>query len=95
MNKLYLILLSPDIDREALTKLFHASPIAINFWFYNMPSFIFVKSTWSISQLVALIQNKFGKAPPLFIVELNSQTHYFGWIDKDHHKYFSGYLPRV
>ena len=93
MIKLYLIVIASDIDREELTKFFDQNPIPINFWFYNLPSSVFVKSPWTAQQLQNLIQSKFGKGPAMMIVELNSNTNYAGWIDKDHHKYFDPYLP--
>jgi len=94
MIKLYLILFSADLNREELTKFFDQNPAAINFWFYNMPSSIFVKSFWSAFQLQEFILNKFGRAVSVLVVELNSNTNYAGWLNKDHHKYFDSYLPK-
>lgn len=94
MIKLYLILFSSDIKREELTKFFDINPQVINFWFYNLPSSVFIKSTLSASQLQAFILGKFGNTPSLFIIEVNSQTNYSGWIDKDHLQYFATYLPK-
>jgi hypothetical protein len=92
--KLYLILFTVDLNRVELTKFLDQNPVAINFWFYNLPSSVFVKSPWTAVQLQELIQSKFGKTPSMLIVELNSDTNYAGWITKDHHPHFNGYLPK-
>lgn len=88
MDKLYLIVFSTELNREALTSYFDIHPEAISFWFYNLPSSVFVRSNYSAQQLQSFIQNRFGTVPNLFVIELQKDANFTGWIPSEHLKYF-------
>jgi hypothetical protein len=81
-NKLYLIVISPEIDREALKSILAAQNNS--FWFYNLPNSIFYQSTLSSQQIAKIIEDNFGNTNRYFITEV---SNYWGRLPQEHWQY--------
>jgi hypothetical protein len=83
MVKLYIIIFSIDIDREQLIKYLETIS-GINFWFYNLPNSVFIKSTLDSKNISGLIESRFGLKNHV-VIQMES---YWGRVANDHVKYF-------
>jgi len=80
MNKIYLIVLSTDYDRDNVVKFLDEHSDKVSFWFISLPYSIFAKSTLSAEELYTLITAKFGENL-IFITELKG--NFKGRLPKD------------
>ena len=83
-RKLYLIILSAVLDREAVIDHLSSLPDTSG-WFYNMPNTFFIKSSLSAEDLSDAIINKFSKTRH-FITEVSKNRQ--GILPKDHWELF-------
>lgn len=82
MNKLYLVVLSFGIDRDKLTG-FLDTRSEIQFWFYNLPNSIFIRSNISAQALSRLIESHTREITHI-VVEV---SECFGRLPAEHWKY--------
>jgi len=78
-SKLYIVLLGVGYNRDKLTEYLSSTDIS-DFWFYNMPYSIFIKTRLTPTQLSGMIQSRFGKHF-IFITEVTRNTD--GLLNKD------------
>ena len=83
MNKLFLILVPPNLERdEAIAHL--NSVNAISFWFYNMPYSFYVRSNLTANQLQNIITTKFPTVDKILIINITRNIDFSGLVPNDH-----------
>jgi len=82
MNKLYLILLPNGVNRDDV-KNYLSSENIITFWFYNLPSSLFVRSNFNSKYIANAIVNKFNN-DRILVVNLAKEMDFYGLIPKEH-----------
>lgn len=84
MSRTYLLVISSQYNREKIKVLLNGHP-SVSFWFFNLPSSIFVKTTLTAQQLSDVITTNFGQQRH-FITEVSQNR--WGILPKEHWKYF-------
>ncbi len=83
-KKLYLLVFSAKVDRDALTKTFEKNPD--NFWFYSIPNSIFLQSKLTSKEIHAIFESVAGNERCIVTEVIN----YWGSLPKDHWEHFKG-----
>jgi hypothetical protein len=94
MPNLYFISLSIEFDRDAITQYFNTIPDKVNFWFYNLPSSVFVKSDLKAKEIKELIQSKFGQHY-LIVIEIGKAVEWSATIPTSQVEYFKEYTTYI
>jgi hypothetical protein len=87
MNKLFLILLPIDIDRQSVIN--HLVDIGIvdgnldGSWFYNMPSSLFVRCKLTAKQLQNEITKKFP-TQRILVIHISRNVDFSGIVPNEH-----------
>ncbi len=87
MSKTYLIVLSPNYNRDEVQKFVESDP-RVSFWFYSLPGSIFVTTTMSAKELSMLVMKRFGEHRH-FVTEVTDNR--WGILPKDHWQHFEKY----
>ena len=88
MNKLFLILIPIDANRDELIKYLSTSGYS-TFWFYSFPSSFFVRSNYSAAQLQTFIRTKFPTVDKIFITQITKAVDLSGQVPDAHVQYFN------
>ncbi len=79
----FLVIFSEAVNRDELTKYLDKRP-EIEFWFYNLPNSIFIKTQLSAKQLSELIESQFGQQTH-FVARISDS---YGRLPPDHWPHF-------
>jgi hypothetical protein len=83
MKRIYLIILSNEYDRGAITAFFDKNHDD-DFWFHSLPNSIFIKTTKSAKEIADILDENFGEHG-YFVTEI---THnYWGRLPGNHWPY--------
>lgn len=85
MNKTYLVVLSGAYSRDAVKAFVNEHP-SVSFWFLNLPSTLFVRTTMSAKDLSQALVGHFGQHRH-FVSEVTANRA--GVLPKDHWKFFT------
>lgn len=83
MNKLFLVLIQMDVNRDELIKYLSSSNY-ISFWFYHLPNSFYVRSHLNPDDLRDVIMAKIGTPQRLLVVHLREMPLVSGRIPTEH-----------